>query len=254
MPLGRDHVVYHAEPLTTPKKRLMRRVAGVNEFHSHIRWSAIKGWIDPTAQRTLEVGSGEGLVTVEVARMVAGSVLASEFDPRLIDMMRLALAEAGVGNVETSEDDLRTLSVGSDFRPGADDRRAGAHRRPRVGAAAARRDGPPRRAAAGVGSDAALSGRVRLQVPREHWPRPRRLPARRPPAAAAAGWVRGRRAPLLHRAARLQVLLGDLPRPSMGRPGTAMPPDAPPRRRFRAVERLATEQNAASLAVLAFRG
>lgn len=95
--------------------RFYTRLVGVGDFHTHLRWDAIKGWIDPNAKRTLEVGANTGVMTVEVARRVHGLVVASEFDEELLEKARRVVAAAGVPNVELGQEDLRTLSTGGGF-------------------------------------------------------------------------------------------------------------------------------------------
>lgn len=110
MPLGAAHAA-----IISGKMKWYRRLIGIEDFHSHIRWSAIKRWIDPDAKRTLEVGANIGVMTVEVARRVKGEVVASEFDHDLLSCAQQVLTITGLTNVTLGQDDLRTLGAGSGF-------------------------------------------------------------------------------------------------------------------------------------------
>lgn len=110
MPLGSAHAV-----VASGKLRPYRRFVGIEDFHTHLRWDAVRGWIDPEAKRTLEVGANIGVMTVEVARRVRGDLVSSEFDPAMVEQSRRALEHAGITNVQLGQDDLRTLSAGGGF-------------------------------------------------------------------------------------------------------------------------------------------
>lgn len=110
MPLGSAHAT-----IATGPTRMYRRFVGIEDFHSHLRWDAVRDWIDPEAKRTLEIGANIGVMTVEVARLVRGQLIASEFDEGLLDQARAAVEANGLGNVELGQEDLRTLGAGGGF-------------------------------------------------------------------------------------------------------------------------------------------
>ena len=105
MPLGTAHAAV-APSLWT---RVYRRRFGIEDFHSHIRWQAVRGWIDRDSDLTVEVGCNVGVITVEVARLISGTLIASEFDDDLLAVARAAIEANGVANVELSQADLREL-------------------------------------------------------------------------------------------------------------------------------------------------
>jgi SAM-dependent methyltransferase len=110
MALGSSHAVVASGP-----QKVYRTIFGSEDFHTHLRWDAVKGWIDPDAERTLEVGAHSGVMTVAVARMVRGSLVSSEFDDASVAVARRVVEHHGLGNVELGQDDLRTLSAGGNF-------------------------------------------------------------------------------------------------------------------------------------------
>lgn len=109
-PLGQSHAL-----LDEPKVlRVYRRLFGIEDYHSHFRWNAIKRYLDPTAKRILEVGAHSGLVTFEVAKRNPGAtIIASEFDAERLADAETIRAGLGVTNVELSQADLRELAVDS---------------------------------------------------------------------------------------------------------------------------------------------
>lgn len=47
--------------------RAWRRRFGADDFHSHVRWWAVRKLLDVHAQRTLEIGAGRGLMSLQTA-------------------------------------------------------------------------------------------------------------------------------------------------------------------------------------------
>lgn len=86
-----------------------RRRFGIEDFHSHIRWEAIRDYVDTDSQLTVEVGCNIGVMTIEVAKAISGTLVASEFDDELLSVARSVAEKAGVDNIELSQADLREL-------------------------------------------------------------------------------------------------------------------------------------------------
>ena len=105
MPLGTSHAA------VAPSRwvRVYRRQFGIEDFHTHIRWEAVRDWIDTESDLTLEVGCNVGVLTIEVARLIKGTLVASEFDDELLAVARAAIETNGLDNVELSQADLRDL-------------------------------------------------------------------------------------------------------------------------------------------------
>jgi ubiquinone/menaquinone biosynthesis C-methylase UbiE len=92
-------------------KRLFRRLTGVGDFHSHIRWNAIRRYVDFNAARTVELGANTGVMSIEVAtRNPGGLVVASEYDADLVALAQRVKDDAGVTNVVFSQADIRDLA------------------------------------------------------------------------------------------------------------------------------------------------
>jgi SAM-dependent methyltransferase len=111
MSLGSTHAV------SAPSAFLAfyRRRFGIEDFHTHIRWHAIKDWIDPTARLTLDVGCNTGVVTLAVAQLVTGNVVASEFNDRNVAEAQKVLRFTGIANVSLSQADMRELGEARRF-------------------------------------------------------------------------------------------------------------------------------------------
>jgi SAM-dependent methyltransferase len=112
MPLGTAHAAVASSRLL----RVYRSRFGIEDFHSHIRWEAVRDWVDTESDLTLEVGCNTGVMTIEVARLIQGTLVASEFDEDLLAVARAALAANDVDNVELSQADLRELGERPRFR------------------------------------------------------------------------------------------------------------------------------------------
>jgi SAM-dependent methyltransferase len=70
--------------------------------------------LDATPEcRTLEVGAGSGIMTECLARRVK-SLLATDFAPKMLEVLRERMEEAGIQNVEVEEMDGQNLSVEDD--------------------------------------------------------------------------------------------------------------------------------------------
>jgi SAM-dependent methyltransferase len=98
------------------KPRLYRRLFGFEEFHTHIRWKAIRRYIDFAAGRTLEVGADMGFMAFEIAqRNPTGAVVASELNPDAVQMARVVAERAHLSNVTILEEDLLHLAHGEAY-------------------------------------------------------------------------------------------------------------------------------------------
>lgn len=93
-----------------------RRIFGIEDYHSHFRWRAVKRYIDFRAGSTLEVGAGSGLIAFEIAqRNPQGRVVISEFDSVWLDRARTIAARRDIRNAEFSQEDVRQLARSGDL-------------------------------------------------------------------------------------------------------------------------------------------
>lgn len=96
--------------------RWYRRVFGAEDMHSHYRWNAVAPLLDLGADRTLEVGGGDGRIGFELAsRGHRAPIVITEFDPALVAEARATAQAGGFHQVEVSQKDLRQLGMGSGF-------------------------------------------------------------------------------------------------------------------------------------------
>jgi 2-polyprenyl-3-methyl-5-hydroxy-6-metoxy-1,4-benzoquinol methylase len=96
--------------------RWYRRLFGAEDMHSHYRWHAVAPLIDYSAQRTLEVGGGDGRISFEVA--AAGHtnpMVITEFDPKSVEEAEAIAAKGGFSQVTVSQEDLRHLGIDTEF-------------------------------------------------------------------------------------------------------------------------------------------
>ena len=112
MTLGRDNAV----GATTRAVGVYRRLFGSEDWHGHFRWHAIRDYIDPFAATTLEVGCGEGLMTIAVARINPNRIMGSDMDGAGVERARRVAAHLGLDHrVSFVEDDAAQLSTGGPF-------------------------------------------------------------------------------------------------------------------------------------------
>ena len=96
--------------------RLYRRLFGAEDMHSHYRWAAVSPLISLTADRTLEVGGGDGRISFEIASLGhEGTIVMTEFDPASVAEAEAIKAAGGFSQVEVSQKDLRQLGMGAAF-------------------------------------------------------------------------------------------------------------------------------------------
>jgi len=112
VPLG----TAHAAVAPSRFARIYRRHFGIEDFHSHFRWQAVREWVDTDSELTLEVGCNIGVISIEVARLIRGTLVASEFDETLLSVARDAVDANHVDNIELSQADLRELGELPRFR------------------------------------------------------------------------------------------------------------------------------------------
>jgi SAM-dependent methyltransferase len=99
----------HAAVATSAWSRAYRSRFGIEDFHTHVRWAAVRDWVDSDSELTLEVGCNTGVLTVEVARLIKGTLVASEFEEELLAVARAVVEASHLDNVELSQADLREL-------------------------------------------------------------------------------------------------------------------------------------------------
>ena len=99
-----------------PAFRLYRRMFGAEDMHSHYRWDAVSPLIDYSANRTLEVGGGDGRISFEVASLGhENPIVMTEFDPASVQEAQAIKTAGGFSQVEVSQRDLRQLGMGDGF-------------------------------------------------------------------------------------------------------------------------------------------
>lgn len=80
----------------SPMKRVYCGLFGVADLHSHIRWKAIKGYLDTNCERTAEIGGGWGLMSIEFAKISNRSIDCIEINPQQVTIGKTLSAEIGV--------------------------------------------------------------------------------------------------------------------------------------------------------------
>jgi 2-polyprenyl-3-methyl-5-hydroxy-6-metoxy-1,4-benzoquinol methylase len=96
--------------------RLYRRLFGAEDMHSHYRWAAVSPLISRSAERTLEVGGGDGRISFELASEgYEGAIVMTEFDPVSVAEAEAIKAAGEFTQVEVSQKDLRQLGMGPAF-------------------------------------------------------------------------------------------------------------------------------------------
>lgn len=109
---GRAHAATASDPVT----KTYRRLFGAEDIHGHFRWNAVRRYVDPYAKRTLEVGCGEGWMTVEVARLNPNTIYASDFDDNALRSAQTVAQSLGLsGRVHFTRKDLRELNSEEQF-------------------------------------------------------------------------------------------------------------------------------------------
>jgi SAM-dependent methyltransferase len=99
-----------------PAFRAYRSLFGAEDMHSHYRWAAVAPYIDFDADRTLEVGGGDGRISFEVVdHGHQGPIHITEFDPSLVSEAERIKARGGYDRVTVSQRDLRQLSADTTF-------------------------------------------------------------------------------------------------------------------------------------------
>ena len=104
--LGTAHSALWPQP-----RRMYHRLFGTEDLHSHLRWNAIRRYVDYQAARTLEVGANTGVMTATLAPRLHGDLVSSEFDQEMLEVARRVIEARGLSNVSLSQADLRALSA-----------------------------------------------------------------------------------------------------------------------------------------------
>ena len=106
MSLG--NVIWYNSKNVIPK--LYYRLFGVLDLHSHIRWQAIKPYIDKSNDKNAEIGGGWGIMSFEFVKTTGKSIDCVEMDSKLISLGRKLADKAGIKEVSFIEDSLPKLS------------------------------------------------------------------------------------------------------------------------------------------------
>ncbi len=91
-----------------PLLRLYYLFFGVDDLHSHIRWRAIKKYMNNHCHNNAEIGGGWGLMSLEFAKANPIEIDCVEMDPTLIKTGKIFSDKIGV-NVKFIEDFLPSL-------------------------------------------------------------------------------------------------------------------------------------------------
>jgi len=106
MPLGDLLVENGLDNKSTWKKilhRIYAQVYGINDLHSHIRWRAIKEYIDFQRKAILDAGCGAGLMTFEVAKQTSKNmtqIIGIDPNKESIEIANRISSRQGLENVE----------------------------------------------------------------------------------------------------------------------------------------------------------
>lgn len=82
------------------RAKWFRKLLGYEEFHTHVRWWALRPMVDRNAAITVEVGAGVGIISFAVARMVSGKLIASELESDRLERAKLVAHLNSIKNVE----------------------------------------------------------------------------------------------------------------------------------------------------------
>jgi len=89
--------------------KLYYKLFGVPALHSHIRWNAIRRYIDKK-DKNADIGAGWGAMSFEFVKITGKSIDCVEPDPKLIQLGRKLASNAGIKKVRFIEDSLPKLS------------------------------------------------------------------------------------------------------------------------------------------------
>jgi SAM-dependent methyltransferase len=117
MPIGSANGIADARRPGSPLKRTCRlayaRLYGCSDVHTHVRWRAVRGAV-PVVPTLLDVGSGDGMLTIEVARRnPAMSVRGLDLDPVAVANAEQARSAIELGNVSFEVADVMALDLPS---------------------------------------------------------------------------------------------------------------------------------------------
>jgi 2-polyprenyl-3-methyl-5-hydroxy-6-metoxy-1,4-benzoquinol methylase len=105
MPLG-DIAQYDSKALHLD---VLLKLFGVLDLHSHIRWWAIKEYIDKM-NKNADIGAGWGIMSFEFVKATSKSIDCVEVDPKLIQLGRTLAAKLGTRKIRFIRDSLPKLS------------------------------------------------------------------------------------------------------------------------------------------------
>jgi ubiquinone/menaquinone biosynthesis C-methylase UbiE len=106
MPVG-DAIRYNSK---NAARKLYYRLFGVLDLHSHIRWQAIKPYVDKFLNKNAEIGGGWGVMSFEFVKTTGKSIDCIEVDSKVLQLGRELANKAGIKGVRFVEDSLPRLS------------------------------------------------------------------------------------------------------------------------------------------------
>lgn len=93
-----------------PHYRLYRKLFGAEDMHSHYRWNALLPLVELDAQRTLEIGAGDGRMTFALVDAgLTGEVTAAEPDSATSHQARETKVRWGYENVQIVQERVGDL-------------------------------------------------------------------------------------------------------------------------------------------------
>lgn len=108
---------YHHSISKTWFQKIFRLIFGIDDFHTHVRWNAIKDFLDLKAKYTLEIGANSGVISFQCASISPGARIdASEYDLfALSDAENIKNKYQKFNNVFFSNTDLREFTASKEF-------------------------------------------------------------------------------------------------------------------------------------------
>jgi len=105
MPLG-DVLSYNSESLIS---KTYYRAFGIPALHSHIRWQAVKKYIDKSGEKNADIGCGWGLMSFGFVKETGKPIDCVDIDPKLIEFGKKLAKKAGIDKIRFIIDALPKL-------------------------------------------------------------------------------------------------------------------------------------------------